>query len=77
MRASEQQPADSLDPVLWARSARHREAQTEHDGAQRRLERLRPRQAEELYAAWQRYREVIEALDPATAELEAVRRCAL
>ena len=80
MSASERQRAEWLDPGFWERlerlESRHRRAQSEHERAQRGLQQLTPDEAEELYAAWQRYCEVITELDDATAEIESLRTCA-
>jgi hypothetical protein len=80
MSASERQRAEWLDPGFWDRfdrlESRHKRAQSEHESAQRSLERLTPREAEELRQAWQRYCEVIAELDRATAEIETLRTCA-
>ena len=80
MSASEQQRADWLDQGFWERldslEVRHKQAQSEHEQAQRGLERLTPREVEELRQAWQRYCEVIAELDSATAEFETLRTCA-
>jgi hypothetical protein len=79
MSASQQQRAEWLDPAFWERldrlEARHQKLQSEHQSAQRGLERLTPRESEELRQAWRRYCEVIAELDRATAELEALRTC--
>jgi hypothetical protein len=78
MSASEQQRAEWPDPGFWDRlnrlEGRHRRAQSEHESAQRGLERLTPQELEELRDAWQRYCEVIAELDRATAEFETLRR---
>jgi hypothetical protein len=80
MSASERQRAEWLDPVFWERldrlEGRHQRVQSEHDSARRGLERLTPREAEELRRAWRRYCEVIAQLDETTAEFEALRTCA-
>jgi len=80
MSASEPQRTEWLDPGLWERLERleswHRRAQWDHERAQRDLERLPPGEAEELRQAWQRYCEVIAALDRATAAIESLRTCA-
>ncbi len=80
MSASERQRAEWLDPGFWDRldrlESRHKRAQSEHESAQRSLERLTPREVEELREAWQRYCEVIAELDRATAEIETLRTCA-
>jgi hypothetical protein len=78
MSASERQRADWLDPAFWERldrlEGRHQRVQSEHDSARRGLERLTPREADDLRRAWQRYCEVIAELDATTAEFEALRR---
>ena len=80
MSASERQRAEWLDPGFWDRlerlEGRHKRAQSEHESAQHTLERLTPREVEELREAWQRYCEVIAELDRATAEIETLRTCA-
>ncbi|MFZ1101191.1 MAG: hypothetical protein WAN26_17480 [Steroidobacteraceae bacterium] len=80
MSASEQQRAEWLDPGFWERldrlENRHKRIQSEHDDARRGLERLTPREAEELRQAWQRYCAVIAELDRTTAEFEVLRTCA-
>ena len=80
MSASERQRAEWLDPGFWDRferlESRHKRAQSQHDSARRNLERLTPREVEELRQAWQRYCEVIAELDRATAEIETLRTCA-
>jgi len=79
MNASERQRAEWLDPGFWDRldrlESRHRRAQSQHESAQRSLERLTPCETEELRQAWQRYCEVIAELDQTTAEFEVLRRC--
>jgi len=79
MTASERQRAEWLDPGFWDRldrlESRHRQIQSEHESAQRSLERLTPRESEELRVAWQRYCEVIAELDRASAEIESLRTC--
>ena len=78
MSASECQRAEWLDPGFWERldrlEVRHQRAQTEHDSARRGLERLTPKEIEELRRAWRRYCEVIAELDQTTAAFEALRR---
>ena len=41
--------------------------------ARRGLDRVTPREAEELRTAWRRYCEVIDELDKTTAEFETLR----
>lgn len=80
MSASEHQRAEWLDAGFWERlerlESRHRRAQSEHERAQRWVQRLPPGDAAELREAWQRYCEVIAQLDQATAEIESLRSCA-
>ena len=77
MSASQEQRAEWLDPEFWERldrlESRHQKIQTEHENARRGLERVTPREAEELRSAWRRYCEVIDELDKTTADLEALR----
>jgi hypothetical protein len=77
MSASQEQRAEWLDPEFWERldrlESRHQKIQTEHENARRGLERVTPREAEELRSAWRRYCEVIDELDKTTAEIEALR----
>ena len=77
MSASQEQRAEWLEPEFWERldrlESRHQKIQTEHENARRGLERVTPREAEELRNAWRRYCEVIDELDKTTAELEALR----
>jgi hypothetical protein len=79
MSASEEQQAAWLDPGFWERldrlESRHRRAQSEHQRARRGLERLPPREPEDLHQAWRRYCEVIAELDQATAAIELLRTC--
>jgi hypothetical protein len=78
MSASEHQRAEWLEPGFWERldrlEVRHQRAQAEHDSARRGLERLTPKEIEELRRAWRRYCEVIAELDETTAAFEALRR---
>lgn len=80
MSASQPRRADWLGPVFWERldrlEGRHQRIQGEHDSARRSLERVMPREAEDLRRAWLRYCEVIAELDQTTAEFEALRTCA-
>jgi hypothetical protein len=80
MSASEHQHAAWLEPGFWERLDRleqcHKRAQSEHEQAQRGLERLTPREIEELRDAWARYCEVIAELDRASGEFEALHKCA-
>ena len=78
MSASECQRAEWLDPGFWERldrlEVRHQRVQAEHDSARRGLERLTPKEIEELRRAWRRYCEVIAELEETTAAFEALRR---
>jgi hypothetical protein len=80
MSASEQQRAAWRHAGFWERlerlESRHRRALSEHQRAQRGLERLPPDEPEELSQAWRRYCRVIAELDQATAEIESLRTCA-
>ena len=80
MSASEQQRAEWLEPRFWDRLDRleshHQRIQSQHNEARRGLERLSPRESEELREAWRRYCDVIAELDRTTAELESLRTCA-
>ena len=77
MSASERQRAEWLDAGFWERlESRQQRAQSEHERARRRVQRLAPDDAEELHQAWQRYCEVIAELDRASAEIESLRTCA-
>ena len=77
MSASQEQRAEWLEPEFWERldrlESRHQRIQTEHENARRGLDRVTPREAEELRNAWRRYCEVIDELDKTTSELEALR----
>jgi hypothetical protein len=77
MSALGEQRAEWLDPEFWERldclEGRHQKVQSEHETARRSLERVTPREAEELRNAWRRYCEVIEELDRTTAEFETLR----
>lgn len=77
MSASELQRAEWLDPRFWDRldrlESRHQRIQSEHNEARRGLERLTPRESEELRQAWRRYCDVIAELDRAATEFEALR----
>jgi hypothetical protein len=79
MSASEHARAEWLEPGFWERldrlEGRHQRVQAAHDSARRGLERLSPRETDELRSAWQRYCEVIAELDETTAEFEVLRRC--
>jgi hypothetical protein len=55
---------------------RHQLVQSKNDNARHGLERLTPREAEELRRAWRRYCEVIAELEEPTAEFDALRTSA-
>jgi hypothetical protein len=80
MSASELQRAEWLDTPFWDRLDRleshHRRVLSEHDSAQRELDRSGKLEPGELRDAWQRYCEVIAELDRATADIETLRMCA-
>jgi len=80
MSASEQRRAEWLDSGFWDRLDRlessHRRIQSEHESAQRDLERLGFLEAGELREVWEHYCEVIADLDRTTAEIETLRMCA-
>jgi hypothetical protein len=80
MSASEQQQDEWLGPAFWEQldrlESQHRRAQTEHELAQRGLNRLTPREVAELHQAWERYCEAIAELDRVAAEFESLRSCA-
>ena len=77
MSASEELRAEWLGTSFWERldrlEVRHQRIQTEHETVRRNLERVTPREADELRHAWRRYCEVIAELDETTAEFEALR----
>jgi hypothetical protein len=77
MGASEEQRAEWLDPEFWERldrlEGRHQKIQSEHENARRGLDRVTPREAEELRNAWRRYCEVIQELEKNSAEFEVLR----
>lgn len=77
MSASEEHRAEWLDREFWERLTRlenrHQKVQSEHDSARRRLERVTPRETEELRDAWRQYCQVIAELDQTTAEIETLR----
>ena len=80
MSASIHPGPEWLDAGFWERlerfESRHRRARSEHERAQRWMQRLPPGDARELQEAWQRYCEVIAELDQASAEIESLRTCA-
>jgi hypothetical protein len=77
MSASEEQRAEWLGASFWERldrlEVRHQRIQSEHETVRRNLERVTPREADELRHAWRRYCEVIAELDETSAEFEALR----
>jgi hypothetical protein len=80
MSASEEQRAEWLGTTFWDRldrlEGRHQRIQSEHESVRRSLERVTPREADELRHAWRRYCEVIAELEQTTAEFEAFRHYA-
>jgi hypothetical protein len=70
MSASEELRAEWLGSHFWDRLDRlkgqHQPVQSQHDALHRSIERVTPKEADELRNAWRRYCEVI-------AELEAPR----
>jgi len=77
MSACEEQRAEWLGSHFWDRldrlEGRHQLVQSQHETVRRNLERVTPREADELRYAWRRYCEVIAELDQTTAEFEAFR----
>lgn len=77
MSASAGPRPEWLDPKFWDRldrlESRHRQIQTAHESAWRRLDRADPKEACELREAWQRYCEIIAELERTTGELERLR----
>ena len=77
MSASEELRAEWLGASFWEKldrlEIRHQRVQNEHERVRRNLERVTPREADELRHAWRRYCEVIAELDETTAEFEALR----
>ena len=80
MSAAEEQRAEWLGSTFWDRldrlEGRHQRVQSEHEAVRRNLERVTPREADELRSAWRRYCEVIAELEQTTAEFESLRQCA-
>jgi hypothetical protein len=80
MSASELQRAEWLNTPFWDRldrlESQHRRVLSQHESAQRDLERRGSLAPGELREAWERYCEVIAELDRATAEIETLRMCA-
>lgn len=78
MSASEQ-PREWLDAGFWEKldrlESRRRRAHTQHESAQRDLERLTPSESADLRRAWERYCEVIAELERASSEIEALHSC--
>jgi len=77
MSASEEQRAEWLGSHFWDRldrlEGRHQRVQSQHEAVRRNLERVTPKEADELRHAWRRYCEVIAELEQTTAEFEALR----
>lgn len=77
MSASEEQRAEWLGSQFWDRldrlECRHQRVHSEHEIVRRNLEKLTPREVDELRLAWRRYCEVIAELEKATADFEAFR----
>jgi hypothetical protein len=76
---AEEQRADWLGSQFWERldrlEVRHQRVQSQHETVRRDLERVTPREADELRNAWHRYCEVIAELEKTTAEFESLRTC--
>ncbi|HUN24766.1 MAG TPA: hypothetical protein VMU67_00560 [Steroidobacteraceae bacterium] len=76
MSAVHREQAEWLDPRFWDRLDRleshHRQIQSDHEVARRRLDRTDPAAMRELHEAWQSYCKVIAELDRAAAELETL-----
>jgi hypothetical protein len=74
-----QQPA-RLDGDFWERLDRlehqHRHVRCRHREARRALEASRAGRPGDRLNAWARYCEIIDELDRATVQLEALRACA-
>jgi hypothetical protein len=77
MNASEEHRAEWLGSQFWDRldrlEGRHQRVQSEHEAVRRGLERITPREADELRNARRRYCEVIAELELTTAEFESLR----
>ena len=77
MEATEEQRAEWLGSQFWERldrlEVRHQRVQSQHETVRRDLERVTPREADELRNAWHRYCEVIAELEKTTAEFESLR----
>jgi len=78
MSASQLERAEWPAADFWEQldrlEGRHQRVQTDYEHARRGLERLTPREVEEVRRAWRRYCEVIAELDQTTAEFESLRR---
>jgi len=78
MSASEQ-PREWLDAGFWEKldrlESRRRRAHSQHECAQRDLERLKPNESAELRLAWDRYCEVIAELERAATDIETLHSC--
>jgi hypothetical protein len=72
--AAEEQRAEWLGSQFWDRlEGRHQRVQSQHEAVRQNLERVTPKEADELRHAWRRYFEVIAELEQTAAEFEAVR----
>jgi hypothetical protein len=72
--AAEEQRAEWLGTQFWDRlEGRHQRVQSQHEAVRQNLERITPKETEELRHAWRRYCEVIAELEQTAAEFEAVR----
>jgi hypothetical protein len=80
MSTSEDQRAEWLGNTFWDRldrlEGRHQRVHSQHELVRRSLERVTPREADELRCAWRRYCEVIAELEETTADFEALREFA-
>ena len=77
MSALEEQRAEWLGSQFWERLARlevhHQRLQSQHEAVRRDLERITPKEADELRKAWRRYCEVIAELEKTAVEFESLR----
>lgn len=77
MSALEEQRAEWLGSQFWERLDRlevhHQRLQSQHEAVRRDLERITPKEADELRRAWRRYCEVISELEKTTVEFESLR----
>ena len=76
MSAVDQTRSAWPESEFWDRlerlETRHQRIYCEHDRVRRELERLSPREAEELRRSWHHYCEVIAQLDQTSAEIESL-----